>query len=190
MRADALADAGPFNAEWASEGIPSNALRRAADEHRALMERPPAETVAKTLAGLRSATIPRDETVEEATASFNLLRAHLAEVPADILQEACRRYVNQPGRQYRFFPRAAGELRVFIGPLLTERQIREYRLRQMAEAATERERRSANDVAVAWDADLVRTLPRKVAQDCLARGWFDQALFDEAFPPMNESEGQ
>ncbi len=180
-----------FNAEWAAEGFEAPVLRLAADEHGALLVRAEAEVVAKTLAGLRSATMPRQESPEEAEASFNLLRAHLADVPADILKEACRRYVNRPGRRY--FPRSAGELREFINPLHVARKMAEYRLRQMADAAAERDRRAAATDQVQWDAALVRTLPRKVAQDCLARGWFGQDLFDEAFPPadgiLTASEG-
>jgi len=90
---------------------------------------------------LRCATIIVPEHVDEADASFQMLRAHLADVPLDILQAACRAYCNVPGR--RFFPRSAGELRTFTAPLMHARVARAFRLRKLAEAAERADARRA-----------------------------------------------
>ncbi len=181
---DALAADGLFNPEWAADGHAPADLLLAADEHRSLMVPAERDFVAKTLGGLRSATIVRDEDPDEAKASFNLLRVHLSDVPADILAEACRRYVNQPGR--RFFPRSAGELRAFINPLVLSRQVREHRLRCMAAAAAERDRRAEAQAAFEWTVERLRDLPRFAAAAVLRAGGITQAMFDEVFPPGAE----
>jgi hypothetical protein len=93
------------------------------------------------LVGMRSGTIPRDETGFEADATMSLLRVHLEDVPLDILKEACRAYCNAPGR--RFFPRSAGELRTFINPMLYERRARAMRLSRLADEAERADARAA-----------------------------------------------
>lgn len=124
--------------------IPAGAgpeLRAAAAAHREALA--PASAVDRhcVLMGLRSATLPRDEDQHEAEASYKLLRQHLADLPLDILQDACRAYCNAPGR--RFFPRSAGELRAFAGPLLHQRQARAWRLERLAEEAERQDARAA-----------------------------------------------
>jgi hypothetical protein len=93
------------------------------------------------LFGMRSSTIIRDEDAKEADATLKLLRAHLDDVPLDILQAACRAYCNVPGR--RFFPKSAGELRTFINPMLYERRARAMRLSRLADEAERAEARAA-----------------------------------------------
>jgi hypothetical protein len=178
----------PFNAAWAAEGFAPQELLAAADEHKAMLA--PASTEVRTniLRGLRSATIIRNEDEEEALASYQLLKSHLADVPADILQEACRRYVNKPG--VRYYPRSAGELRAFTGPLMVTRMVREHRLREMAAAAEERERRAREDGEVEWTVERVRALPRNLAAAGVSRGWITQDMFDEAFAQGAEIEGE
>lgn len=171
----------PFNPEWASEGHDARELLIAADEHRALMAPADPDFTRSTLRGLRSATILRDEDGKEALATFNILRVHLADVPADILQEACRRYVNKSGA--RFFPRSAGELRAFTGPLMIARAVREDGFRRMAAAAEERARRAEREAAFVWTAENIRLLPRRIAQQGVGKGWYSQAVLDDAFPP-------
>lgn len=182
----------PFNADWAAEGVSAGDLLAAADEHRQMMVPAPEDTRRKTLRGLRSATILRNEEEEEAVASYQMLVVHLADVPTDILQEACRRYVNMPG--VRFFPRSAGELRQFTAPLMTTRAMREWRLRRMAEAAEARDRRDREAADFEWTIDQVRALPRFAAALLLRSGTIGQDIFDEAFPAdaeaTVESEGQ
>ncbi len=82
------------------------------------------------LRNLRLSTMARNESQEEARASFEKLVHDLADVPADILRSACNGYLNQPGTQ--FFPRGAGELRTFTQPLMATRIHRAYRLGLMA----------------------------------------------------------
>lgn len=95
----------------------------------------------RVLVGLRSGTIVRDEHVQEAEATMKLLRAHLEDVPLDILEAACRAYCNAPGR--RFFPRSAGELRTFINPLLHQRKARAAHLMRLADQADREDARAA-----------------------------------------------
>jgi hypothetical protein len=87
------------------------------------------------LRGLRISTVPRNESADEARLSFEKLIADLSDVPADILREACKRYVNAPGT--RFFPKGAGELRTFIQPLKNRRARDAFRLRELAKASDE-----------------------------------------------------
>lgn len=93
------------------------------------------------LFGMRSSTILRDEKGVEADATLKLLRAHLDDVPLDILKEACRAYCNATGR--RFFPKSAGELRTFINPMLYERRARVMRLAHLADEAERADARAA-----------------------------------------------
>lgn len=95
----------------------------------------------RVLQALRSGTILRDEHPLEAEATMKLLLAHLADVPLDILETACRDYCNAPGR--RFFPRSAGELRAFINPLLHQRKARATYLMRLAEQADRADARAA-----------------------------------------------
>lgn len=121
------------------------AIRAGAAAHAdALAPAQPEETRA-VLVGLRSATILIGEDEQEARASFKMLRAHLADVPIDILEAACRAYCNHPGR--RFFPRSAGELRAFVNPLVAARRARAFHLERLADqaAAMEAERRRLED---------------------------------------------
>lgn len=117
------------------------ALREAAALHEAAMAPSTAAERHAILMGLRSATILLAEHADEAEASLALLRSHLADVPLDILQAACRAYCNVPGR--RFFPRSAGELRTFTAPPMYARQARAFRLRKLAEAADKADARRA-----------------------------------------------
>ncbi|QEH80858.1 hypothetical protein EIK56_23105 [Sphingomonas sp. C8-2] len=175
-----LDDEGPFNADWASEREQPAALLAAADEMRAMMAPAPPALVEEALRALRSATILRQEDAAEATASFDLLCAHLSDVPADILLKGCGLYVNTPGK--RFFPRSAGEIRAFTSPMVMRRQVREYRLRAMARAAEERERRGRRTAAEPLTLDEIRRLPKVAAQAALNQGWISQSDFDAAFP--------
>ena len=95
----------------------------------------------RVLLGLRSGTILRDEHPREAVANIKLLRVHLEDVPLDILETACRNYCNAAGR--RFYPRSAGELRVFINPLLHQRKARALYLMRLAEQADRQDARAA-----------------------------------------------
>jgi len=110
-------------------------LLEAAHEHRIAMAPAAQDEIEKCLYGLRSATLVRDEDAKEARATMSLLRAHLADVPLDVLQDACRSYCNAPGRRY--FPKSAGELRSFINPLMLARAARAYRLERLAKKASE-----------------------------------------------------
>lgn len=93
------------------------------------------ETRKDILRGLRVSTVPRNESPEEARASFAKLIADLADVPDDILRDACRAYVNTPGT--RFFPKGAGEIRAFTQPLQNRRARDAFRLRELAKASDE-----------------------------------------------------
>ncbi|TZG25597.1 hypothetical protein [Sphingomonas montanisoli] len=164
------------------------ALLAAADEHRALLVPASADFVKSTLLGLRSATIVKQEHGAEAEASFAILRNHLADVPADILQEACRAYVNVPGK--RFFPRSAGELRAFILPLAATRSRREWRLRKMAEAADHAAREAARLAETEEiPLDEIRAWPRATAEAALVKGWITESQLAAAHPaPIIEGE--
>ena len=148
----------------------ASALREAAAEHQlALQPSDPADRRA-VLLGLRSATLLINERAEEAEATVKMLRVHLADVPLDILEAACRAYCNAPGR--RFFPKSAGELRTFINPLVRERQGRAFRLLKLAERAeaedAERERIEADPLtpeaiaAIKAEFGLDRAMPGPV----------------------------
>jgi len=118
------------------------ALLEASEAHRRALA--PAFEHERTgiLSELRLRSIPRTESAEEARARHRLLLDDLADVPADILQAACRAYVQAEGS--RFYP-TAGELRVHINPLLAQRRLRAYRLAQMA-----REAETAFDESQRW----------------------------------------
>lgn len=120
-----------------------DALRAAALAHRAGMAPSEAAERHAILMGLRSGTILRDESPEEAEATVKLLRAHLADVPIDILETACRNYCNAPGR--RFYPKSAGELRAFINPLIFERQARAAHLEHLAKLADQEDAKRKRD---------------------------------------------
>ena len=111
----------------------SSELIAAAHEHRAALAPATPDETRRVLLGLRSATILREEHGDEASASFLMLRNHLADVPIDILEAACRAYCNAPGR--RFFPRSAGELRTFTDPLMRRRSARAFVLARRAKQA-------------------------------------------------------
>lgn len=108
------------------------ALQKSADDHRKALAPAFENEQAGILGELRLRSIPRTESAEEARARHRLLLDDLADVPADILQAACRAYVNAEGS--RFYP-TAGELRVHINPLIAQRRMRAYRLAQMAREA-------------------------------------------------------
>ncbi len=105
-------------------------LRAAADAHREANGPASADERRSILRELRLGTMARNESPDEARASFEKLIHDLSDVPADILRSACSGYVNQPGTQ--FFPRGAGELRAFTQPLVATRVHRAYRLGLMA----------------------------------------------------------
>lgn len=138
------------------------------------------------LGALRSATRPTDETPDESLASFDLLVAHLADVPIDILKAACRAYANHVdprGSGTRYFPRGAAEIRVFANPMLKQRAARAHRLRLMAEQADHEEaERVRLAEPVEWTPDAIRELGRFAAMG-VRSGWFTQAQLDEAMPP-------
>ncbi|WP_452665820.1 hypothetical protein [Sphingomonas zeae] len=124
--------------------IPAGAgegLRAAAMVHADALAPSPKDDCQRVLQALRSGTILRDEHPLEAEATMKLLRVHLADVPLDILETACRAYCNAPGR--RFFPRSAGELRAFINPLLHQRKARASYLMRLAEQADREDARAA-----------------------------------------------
>lgn len=113
-------------------------LRAASDAFTAAMAPSKSEERQAVLLGMRNSTIIRRESEEEAGASLDMLRAHLEDVPLDILQTACRAYCNAAGQ--RFFPKSAGELRVFINPLIFERRGSAFRLSWLADRADAEER--------------------------------------------------
>lgn len=129
-------------------------LRRAAAAHkRALVPATPDE-IRRVLMMMRSGTIIKDETTKEARASLELLVMGILGVPLDILEAACKRYMQQPGQ--RFFPRSAGELREHTNTELLRRQSRASRLDSMAaeaeRVAAEAERiRRENEATVPAD---------------------------------------
>lgn len=57
-----------------------------------------------------------------------------ADVPLDLLQEACRRYRNSPEKEYDFFPRP-GRLRTFVTGELHRRKWQLRRLEKLLEVA-------------------------------------------------------
>lgn len=116
-------------------------LRAAAMVHADALRPSTKEERDRILTGMRSGTIVRDESPLEAEATMKLLKAHLNDVPLDILETACRNYCNAPGR--RFFPRSAGELRTFINPLLHQRKARAAHLMRLAEEADRQDARAA-----------------------------------------------
>jgi len=117
------------------------ALEAAAAAHRGALVPATPEQRHNTLMGLRSCTVLHDVTKEEAKATFALLKEHLADVPHDILDAACSAYANEPGT--RFFPKSAGELRVFINPMVSARRARAVRLKMLADEARQRDERAA-----------------------------------------------
>lgn len=118
----------------------AQSLMASAHQHVAALVPASPNDRAAALGNLRLRTIPRNEGDDEAKARFRNLVNDLADVPADILTDACDAYVNhvdEKGRPNRFFPGSPAELRVFTDPLLRQRRMRAYRLEQMAnEAAT------------------------------------------------------
>lgn len=110
-----------------------DALREAAQAYRDAMAPATAEERLNALRALRLGTLARNESDAEARASFAKLNEDLRDVPADILRDACTAYVNEPGT--RFFPRGAGEIRAFTGPLLIRRARHATRLGEMATAS-------------------------------------------------------
>jgi len=126
----------PIPAGWGA------ALRESAAAHQVALAASTGEERQAILMALRSATIIRNEHVDEADATLKMLRVHLEDVPIDILKEAIRAYCNAPGK--RFFPRSAGELREFTQVALYQRQSRVLHLRKLADEAdradVERER--------------------------------------------------
>jgi hypothetical protein len=131
-------------------------LEEAAAVHTAALAPAEREDRVRVLMALRSATIVRDEDQAEARASFALLREHLADVPLDILEAACRAYCNAPGPRY--FPRSAGELRVFVTPLLGHRRSRAWALRRLAEEAERQDARAAELEADPLTPDDIREI--------------------------------
>lgn len=105
-------------------------LRRASAAHRQSAAPSSHEQRKIILQELRLGTVSRNESEMEARASFEKLLNDLADVPADILRQACKAYANKPGTN--FFPRGAGEIRTFTAPLVMERLRRAHRLNLMA----------------------------------------------------------
>lgn len=126
-----------------------DALRAAAQAHRDGMAPATADERLNALRALRLGTLARNESDAEARASFAKLNDDLRDVPADILRDSCTAYVNEPGT--RFFPRGAGELRAFTGPLMVRRSRHAARLGEMATASDnvfdERERVTPEQIA-------------------------------------------
>lgn len=148
-----------------------------------------------TLMMLRSGTVLRNESPEEARATFALLMGGLADVPADILDSACRAHINEPGT--RFFPKSPGELLRFAGPMLAKRHVRAWRLKRLAEIAAERkeaERKRAEEEK-SWTEEKVaeanadfRTLGLKTRYRYLGEGRCEHYVLqlgepDPALPP-------
>lgn len=126
-RSDLDTDAWSMPPARAGEGP---ALRQAAEAYRRANAPASYDERKSILRELRLGTISRNESEQEARASFEKLLADLVDVPADILRIACKSYVNRPGTQ--FFPRGAGEVRIFTAPLMIERLRRAHRLGVMA----------------------------------------------------------
>lgn len=149
----------------AGEPLPAGCaatLRLAADEHGRALAPANLARCTRILARLRLATIARDESEQEARASFEILREDLDDVPADILEAACRAYRNHPGR--RFFPRSAGELRAFINPDLSQRRAHAAYLEMLADRAAREERAPAPR----REDDAHACPPRPIGADMLA----------------------
>lgn len=144
-------DLGQLDGCRAGYGLPipadqGSALRVAAAEHHRALAPAGLNAAHAVLVALRSSTIACSDTEDEALASYKLLRSHMADVPLDILEAACRAYCIQPGR--RFYPRAAGELRAFTDPMIRRRAARAAALLRMAAMADEADaeaRRLADD---------------------------------------------
>jgi hypothetical protein len=111
------------------------ALREVAAQYRAATQPATYDQRMGILRELRLGTVPRNESPEEARASFAKLVDDLKDVPVDILRTACSAYTNEAGT--RFFPRGAGELRTYTNPLMAQRAVRAYRLDEMARASDE-----------------------------------------------------
>lgn len=96
------------------------------------------------LNGLRLATHVRVESRDEAVARFRLLRRACADLSAEVLGEACRRYA----RAERFFPTAIADLLAYTAAITAERRHAVHRLERLAaladEADAERERLAAD----------------------------------------------
>jgi hypothetical protein len=162
-------------------------LREAADAHRAALLPAAKSDRHAVIAGMRSACRTTDETPIEAKATMDMLVAHLADVPLDILRDGCRAFVNAPGKV--FFPKAAGELRVFINPMIERRARRARNLQRMADAADEADREAARLAAVEEiPMDEINGWPLATRRGALERGWITQAQFDAATLVVGEGE--
>lgn len=111
--------------------------RALADAYARPMPRANPEVTRMELARLRLRTLVREEGEDEAKARFRELCGDLADVPPNVLAEACDRYVRTPGR--RWFP-TAGELLKIADEIVATRVMRAYRLQLAADAAAAQER--------------------------------------------------
>lgn len=157
-------------------------LAQAAEEHRRALAPAAPPQITHALMAMRSSTHRRNETANEAEASFRALVEALLDLPLDIVEEGCRLYV----RSERFFPRAPAELLAFTNPLLTQRQRRATNLAQLARQA-EINRKLKEElekpVEPATDDDLRElarnpSVPRSIFATYVAKGWADQADVD------------
>lgn len=111
-------------------------LSRVADDYRQSLAVPAShDDRTATLGELRLKTATRNENEEEARARFRLLRAELADVPIEILREACSAYA----RSNRFFPSGPAEILPLVKAIVHRRQRTAWRLRQLAKHAIEQE---------------------------------------------------
>lgn len=86
------------------------------------------------LGDLRLMTVTRDENREEARARFRKLREHVADVPIEVLVEACERYA----RENKFFPVVA-ELVSYTAAIMGQRARMAHRLKRIADDAARAE---------------------------------------------------
>ena len=154
-------------------------LRRAAESHALSAVRSDRAERAAVLVALRSTTRATDETPREAQTSFDLLLAHLADVPIDVLKAGCRAYANVPGT--RFFPKSAGEIRAFTDPIVFRHKRRAARLRLMAAEADVLDAEAARmSEVVEIPLEEIRGWKSSTRAAALEKGWITQAQVDAA----------
>lgn len=153
-------------------------LRQAASELREACKPCGKHEAERLLMALRSSTRATRETADEAEASFRVLVAHCAKLPADILRTACTRYVTKPGTA--FFPKSPGELTESIGKDIKLRVACATLFVRMADDADEADReRERLAKPHRWSPEDIRLLsPAMIAER--TGDWFTQAQVDEA----------
>lgn len=107
-----------------------NVLRRAAAYHHEALEPCGEAEATELLEHLRFVTKLNNESEMEKRVTMNSLAQNLCGVPTDILVDGLAAYVNFPGQ--RWFPKSAGEIRLFTDGLVLRRKLRVTRLCEMA----------------------------------------------------------